>query len=139
MPPAPLSDTLAEAALLDCLTHFPQVQLRVTGACMEPRLPEGAIVRLEAAGRVPPRWGDVVLVRQAAGLRLHRLVWCPPLGAAWRTQADRSPTCDPRLDHTEVLAVATAGAEAASLRSRTAAARGLGRALLTRLRAFLPR
>jgi hypothetical protein len=131
---------LADATLADCLAHFPQVRLRVTGACMEPRLPEGIAVLLESSDRVRPRWGDVVLVRHAAGSRLHRLVWCPPFTPAWRTQADRSPTCDPAVDRAEILAVAVAIPETQGprLRSRTVAARGLARAILARLRAILP-
>jgi hypothetical protein len=136
----PVAAGLAEAALQDCLAHFPQVQLRVSGTCMAPALAEGATVCLEPAATRPPRWGDVVLVRQPAGLRLHRLVWRPSWGLGWRTQADQSPSCDPRVASVDVLATAvTVAGLPGSPRSRVQATRSLVRAIFSRLRAFLPR
>ena len=136
-PKAPVG--LADAALQDCLVHFPRVHLRVTGGCMAPMLAEGATVCLEPAALRPPRWGDVVLVRQAAGLRLHRLVWRPSPGGIWRTQADGSPSCDPRVGAGDVLATAVGVVGSKRpLRSRARALRSLGRAVLSRLRALLP-
>jgi hypothetical protein len=49
----------------------------------------------------------VVLSRQKQGLRLHRLVFGPPLapwGARWRTKADRGLLLDPPLVAEDVLA-----------------------------------
>jgi hypothetical protein len=48
-----------------------------------------------------------VLARQKEGLRLHRLVWGPPLapsGSSWRTKADRGRRLDPPLAAEDVLA-----------------------------------
>jgi hypothetical protein len=142
-----MATDLASAALEDCLSHFTQVRLRVSGRCMEPVLPEGAAVILESAARRRPRWGDVVLVRHAVGLRLHRLVWCPSFGQAWRalghgwrTQADRACSCDPRATPADILATALAiDGSPHTLRSRTAALRSLARAVFSRARVFLPR
>jgi hypothetical protein len=48
--------------------------------------------------------GDVVLVRQAGGLRLHRLVLGPPFSrSAWRTQGDRLEVPDPPVVPADVL------------------------------------
>jgi hypothetical protein len=142
-----MATDFASAALDDCLSHFAQVRLRVSGRCMEPVLPEGAAVILESADRRRPRWGDVVLVRHAVGLRLHRLIWCPSFGQAWRTvghgwrtQADGSCSCDPRAAPADILATALAiEGNPDGLRSRTAALRSLARAVFSRARAFLPR
>ncbi len=97
----------AEELLRDCLGAFPHVRLTVSGRCMEPAIRSGDKVHLVAAGRRPPRVGDVVLARQKEGLRLHRLVWGPPLapdGSAWRTRADRGSLLDPPLAAADVLA-----------------------------------
>jgi len=96
-----------EDLLRDCLASFPHVRLTVTGRCMEPALCHGEKVRLVGASRRRPRVGDVVLARQTQGLRLHRLVWGPPLaraGASWRTKADRGRLLDPPLAAEAVLA-----------------------------------
>ena len=96
-----------EELLRDCLSSFPHVRLTVTGRCMEPALGHGEKVHLVGAGRRRPRLGDVVLARQKDGLRLHRLVWGPPLalsGSRWRTKADRGRLLDPPLAAEDVLA-----------------------------------
>jgi hypothetical protein len=96
-----------EDLLRDCLASFPHVRLTVTGRCMEPALRHGEKVHLVGAARRRPRLGDVVLARQREGLRLHRLVWGPPLaaaGSAWRTKADRGRRLDPPLAAADVLA-----------------------------------
>jgi hypothetical protein len=96
-----------EELLRDCLASFRHVRLSVTGHCMEPALRHGERVHLVGAARRPPRLGDVVLARQKEGLRLHRLVWGPPLapsGSPWRTKADRGRRLDPPLAAEDVLA-----------------------------------
>jgi hypothetical protein len=96
-----------EELLRECLAEFPWVRLTVTGACMEPALADGEKVHLVPPSRRPPRVGDVVLARGPEGLRLHRLVWGPPLawpGSRWRTKADRGRLLDPPLEPADVLA-----------------------------------
>jgi len=129
-----------EAAARELLRGFPSLRLRVSGTCMEPAIPEGATVVLESAERARPRFGDVVLARHAAGLRLHRLVWAPaPAGRAWRTQADRGCLFDARLRREDVLAtvVEIVGMAAPPRRVRRAAA-SLLRSLLRWLRLRMP-
>jgi hypothetical protein len=97
---------LSDLIVRECLERFPSVRLRVSGECMRPDLAAGASVRLASPARRPPRLGDVVLVRLPTGLRLHRLVWGPPLalkGTRWRTKGDRSWLWDPLLDPRHVL------------------------------------
>jgi hypothetical protein len=97
---------LSDLIVRDCLERFPSVRLRVSGECMRPGLAAGDTVRLASPASRPPRLGDVVLVRLPTGLRLHRLVWGPPLtrrGARWRTKGDRSWLWDPLLDPRHIL------------------------------------
>lgn len=118
-----------EELLRDCLASFPHVRLTVTGRCMEPALRHGEKVRLVGASRRRPRLGDVVLARQREGLRLHRLVWGPPLagaGSPWRTKADRGRRLDPPLGAGDVLASVAAVEGRPGARPRRA-----GRALLS--------
>lgn len=96
----------SEALLRDCLSTFPHVRLKITGRCMEPAFSDGDVVILADPTRCPPRMGDVVLVRQTAGLRLHRLIWGPPLACrfdSWRSQADRAAIWDPRFAPGDIL------------------------------------
>ena len=110
-PKAPAPDGVevpfGEELLRDCLASFPHVRLTVTGRCMEPAIAHGERVELVSAARRRPRVGDVVLSRQKEGLRLHRLVFGPPLappGSRWRTKADRGLLLDPPLEAKDVLA-----------------------------------
>ena len=132
-PPAPGDGPrevpFSEELLRDCLGSFPHVRLTVTGRCMEPALRHGEKVYLVGSSRRAPRVGDIVLARQKDGLRLHRLVWGPPLalrGSAWRTKADRGLLLDPPLAAADVLASVESVEERPGARSRRA-----GRALLS--------
>jgi hypothetical protein len=100
---------LTDELLRDALASFPFVQVTVTGSCMEPAVREGAPLRLVAASRRPPRFGDIVLTTRAERWRLHRLVWGPPFtapGETWRTMADRAVVLDPPLHATDITAIA---------------------------------
>ena len=126
-----------EELLRDCLAEFPHVRLTVTGTCMEPALAHGERVHLVSAARRRPRVGDVVLARQQEGLRLHRLVFGPPLAPGWlrwRTKADRGLLLDPPLAAEDVLAsiVRVEGRPGARPRRTLQALVSLGRALVAR-------
>ena len=83
------------ALLRGSLDAFEAVSFRVTGDCMRPALGAGDLVRVAPARMRRPRLGDVVLVATGGGLRLHRLVWGPPLAVArWRTKGDHAPGFD---------------------------------------------
>lgn len=128
-----------EELLRDCLAAFPHVRLTVTGRCMEPALAHGEKVHLVSAARRRPRLGDVVLARQREGLRLHRLVFGPPVappGARWRTRADRGLLLDPPLAAGDVLAtiVSVEGRPAARPRRTLRALASLAGAIAARLR-----
>jgi hypothetical protein len=126
----------AERILRDCLIGFEEVRLPVTGHCMRPALQEGEVAVL---ARVRPRFGDVVLVRQREGLRLHRLVW-PLRGprGVWRTKGDRAPRLDapvgPEQALGTVVGVDGPGGRRRPARSRTRALLSLAAALWARAR-----
>ena len=128
-------ELLSEAVVRECLATFPLVRMRVTGECMWPALRPGQSVLIAATAARPPRLGDVVLALSPEGLRLHRLVWGPPLagaGARWRTMGDRSGRWDAPLPTSRVLGtvVGVDGRGCASVaRALLSLLRGLARRL----------
>jgi hypothetical protein len=137
-----MSELRTEAAfsgqvLRECLDVFPEVVFAVTGHCMSPDLAEGERVRVVSTARRRPRFGDVVLTVRGADLRLHRLVWGPPLArsrSGWRTQADRSSLVDPSLAEAEVLGTVVAVLGRSYARNPVRAVLSLARAACARLR-----
>ena len=126
-------DACSERILRDCLEAFPLVRLRVTGDCMRPAVAPGERVLITSTRRRPPRLGDVVLAMSNEGLRLHRLVWGPPLARAsapWRTMGDRGRRFDLPLGPSRILGTVV-GVEGRSRPPRGLApvARSLFRAL----------
>ena len=97
---APLDVEATEGVMRECLHAFGRVRFRVTGECMRPDLPPGQEVTI---ARQRPRLGDVVLVSQGQGLRLHRLVFAPPARWSWRTKGDGLPGLDPPVRASDVL------------------------------------
>jgi len=127
----------ADVILRDLFRGFPFLRVTVTGDCMRPALAPGDRVRLVSREQRPPRVGDVVLARHPDGLRLHRLVWGPPLtrGGAWRTKADRAALLDPRLRPDGVLGTVVAvEGRAGALRRPGQALTSLAGALWARVR-----
>ena len=119
-----------EAILRGCLNEFPFVSLTVTGGCMEPALREGQSVRISSS---PPRIGDIVLVKHPEGLRLHRLVWRPPLlRHGWWTKGARSQMIDPAVGRDDIFGVADA--RASRWKDIVAALRSLAGAIVHRMR-----
>jgi hypothetical protein len=103
-------DEARTAALLrGCIAEFPQVRFTVTGACMAPALLPGDVALVEAARQRRPRLGEIVLVRLAEGLRLHRLVPGPRRrGSFQRTKADRAACWDPPFVAEDLLGAVVA-------------------------------
>jgi hypothetical protein len=127
-----------EELLRECLASFPWVRLTVSGQCMQPILADGEKVHLVHPTHRRPRLGDVVLARGHDGLRLHRLVWGPPLalaGMRWRIKADRGRLLDPPVDGSDVLGVVVAveGQQNTRLRRPGKAVVSLVRGVLARL------
>ena len=139
------SPELSDGVIRQCLASFRHVRLRTTGGCMEPMLSAGETVLVAGTALRRPRIGDMVLVRQSAGLRLHRLIWGPPFAlpsSGWRTMSDRAQTWDARVSPRDVLGtvVGVEGTPRRAVRSRPGVAvRSLCRGLGTRLRLVLRR
>jgi hypothetical protein len=99
-----VDEARAAALLRGCLAEFPQARLTVTGACMAPALLPGDVALVAAARQRPPRLGEIVLVRLAEGLRLHRLVPGPGRSGSFRrTKADRAACWDPPFAAEDLL------------------------------------
>jgi hypothetical protein len=133
-----MDKSMSEALLRELLDQLPHVQLYVTGDCMRPALVPGDTVLLSSARRRRPRLGDVVLVRLAGGLRLHRLVWgWPARGGARRTKADRSAYWDPAFSPQDlwgaVVGVERGGLALPRPRRIAPALRSMAGALLRRM------
>jgi len=128
----------SHALVLGSLADFDAVSFRVTGDCMLPALVEGDLVRVTSTRRQSPPFGDVVLVATGPGLRLHRLVWGPPLPfARWRTKGDRAPGFDGPLRPEGALGTVVGVEGPQGLRpvfSPLRAMGSLGRGLVARLR-----
>jgi hypothetical protein len=134
-----LTDLATDAILSGCLAEFGQIQLTVTGSCMEPHLTPGDRVCLDARR---PKVGDVVLARQPRGLTLHRLVWRPlvPGAHGLRTKADRARLFDSKVDAGSILGtvIAVDGRDLPRW-PRWLAARSLAIGLLARARQIFSR
>jgi hypothetical protein len=129
-----LSERGTDRLIVGCLNEFSRINLTVTGRCMMPALRDGERIGLDARR---PWIGDVVLVRQAGGLVLHRLIWGPPFDfrGAWRTKADRSPRWDACFAPAQWLAtVQRSGGAAVVVSNGARAAVSLVAGLLTRIR-----
>ena len=77
-------------------------QLTVSGTCMEPSLKEGSRITLRPCDG-PVRVGDVVLLRTAAGLRLHRVLL--HFGDRIRTKGDQGTYLDPSSHLSAIIGV----------------------------------
>jgi len=98
--PAP---EIAEGWIREALREDPAgARLTVSGTCMEPFLKEGSIVTLRSFGG-SVRVGDVVLLRTAAGLRLHRVLL--RFGERIRTKGDQGAYLDPASTSSAILGV----------------------------------
>jgi len=126
------------ALLQGSLDAFEAVCFHVTGDCMRPALAAGDLVRVVPARVRRPRFGDVVLVATGGGLRLHRLVWGPPLAfARWRTKGDHAPGFDGPLPPEGALGTVLGVLGPRGLRPVFSPVRALGsllRGLVSRLR-----
>jgi hypothetical protein len=139
MASADLSDAQAALVLRGCLEAFREVRFTVTGRCMEPALVEGESVVVAAPTRASARLGDVVLVQQADGLRLHRVIWA--FGGQLRTKGDRSPRWDPTLTRSAILGTVVAVGDTGRprpMRDPWRALVSLARGMAARLREYVP-
>jgi len=103
IPERSLAPEVAEDWIRGLLRQDPGgARLMVSGTCMEPSLKEGSRITLssfEGAVRV----GDVVLLRTAAGLRLHRVLL--RFGDRIRTKGDQGTYLDPSSPLSAIIGV----------------------------------
>ena len=116
IPEKRLEAPVAEQWIRECLLSQGSAQLTVTGACMAPVLPEGATVRLTPPGK--PRVGDVVLLRTANGLRLHRIL--ARIGSSVRSKGDVGSYLDPPAPVSSILGACETGESGATRAGLTA-------------------
>jgi len=103
LPERSLAPEVAEDWIRDILRQESKgARLTVSGACMEPSLKEGSRITLRRFDGVV-RVGDVVLLRTAAGLRLHRVLL--RFGDRIRTKGDRGTYLDPASPLSAVIGV----------------------------------
>ncbi len=103
LPERPLVPEIAEDWIREILRQEAGgARLTVSGTCMEPSLREGSKITLRRFDGVV-RVGDVVLLRTAAGLRLHRVLL--RLGDRIRTKGDRGTYFDPSSPLSAVIGV----------------------------------
>lgn len=103
IPERSLVPEVAEDWIREILRQDDQgARLTVSGTCMEPSLKEGSKITLRRFDGVV-RVGDVVLLRTAAGLRLHRVLL--GLGDRIRTKGDRGIYLDPSSPLSAVIGV----------------------------------
>lgn len=115
-----------------------ELALRIRGDCMEPVLREGERVTVKARRLYLP--GDLVVVRGAAGLLVHRCLGYRPRRSGWEiwTRADRATGADPAVPLADVLGrvvgrpVPTWARLLAGARFVATALGGLGRCLARR-------
>src|SRR5271165_590198 len=72
-----------------------RVQFRVQGESMRPNLLDGDAVLLAPASSLDLRQGDITLVENQDGLRVHRVESCDPSSAALVTRSDTALDSDP--------------------------------------------
>jgi hypothetical protein len=113
--------------------------MTVSGACMAPGLAVGDQVHVARTALRAPGFGDIVLRRHPAGLRLHRVVWPRSIAGAWRTRGDRSLVWDPAARADDVLGTVVWVEGKGRPRAFVAGCRSLVCGLFARARmAFLP-
>ena len=82
------------------------LQLRVVGDSMYPALQADDAIWVAPAGMADLQRGDLVVLRQGAGLVTHRVVHRGAEG--WRTKGDNRLGLDPPFDEQEILGVVVA-------------------------------
>jgi len=77
------------------------VRIRAFGTSMLPTIWPGDVLLIERRALDQLKCGDLVLVKQEEGIRVHRLL--SNSGAHWMTRGDAMPQDDPPLRPTEIL------------------------------------
>lgn len=85
-----------------------QIRFQARGASMSPAIRDGEVVHVKAASASSLRTRDIVLVKDAHGLRLHRLIRVDFKNDAFVTRGDCGQQDDPMVRSDQILGVAVA-------------------------------
>lgn len=92
----------------DCLQAGLRVRFQARGASMSPAIRDGDMVYVKPVSEARLRRGDIVLVKNDYGFRLHRLVRADLRRNVFITRGDCGQQNDPAVRHDQILGVAVA-------------------------------
>jgi uncharacterized repeat protein (TIGR01451 family) len=97
-----------ESFSMDCLSAGLRVRFQARGASMSPTIRDGEMVYVRPASENDLRRGDIVLVKNGFGFRLHRLVRADAGRDVFITRGDCGLQDDPAVRREQILGVAVA-------------------------------
>jgi hypothetical protein len=97
-----------ESFSLDCLKAGLRIRFQACGASMSPAIRDGEMVYVKPAAEAHFRKGDIVLVKNDHGFRLHRLIRADAGRDLFITRGDCGVQDDPAVKRDQILGVAVA-------------------------------
>jgi hypothetical protein len=97
-----------ESFSLDCLKAGLRIRFQACGASMSPAIRDGEMVYVKPAAEAHFRKGDIVLVKNDHGFRLHRLIRADAGRDLFITRGDCGLQDDPAVKRDQILGVAVA-------------------------------
>ena len=97
-----------ESFSLDCLKAGLRIRFQARGASMSPAIRDGEMVYVKPATESHFRKGDIVLVKNDYGFRLHRLIRAEAGRDLFITRGDCGVQDDPAVKRDQILGVAVA-------------------------------
>lgn len=97
-----------ESFSLDCLKAGLRIRFQACGASMSPAIRDGEMVYVKPAAEAHFRKGDIVLVKNDHGFRLHRLIRADARHDIFITRGDCGLQDDPAVKRDQILGVAVA-------------------------------
>jgi hypothetical protein len=97
-----------ESFSMDCLSAGLRVRFQARGASMASTIRDGEMVYVRPASEADLRRGDIVLVKNGFGFRLHRLVRADAGRDLFITRGDGALQDDPAVGRDQILGVAVA-------------------------------
>ena len=97
-----------ESFVMDCLKAGLRVRFQARGASMSPAIRDGEMVYVKPAPTASLRKGDVVLVKDESGFRLHRLIHTDAEHDVFSTRGDCGWEDDSPIRGEQILGVAVA-------------------------------
>ena len=97
-----------ESVSLLCLRAGLRVRFQARGASMSPAIRDGEMVYVKPSPRESLHRGDIVLVKDDRGFRLHRLIRADVRRDVFITRGDSGRQDDPAVGRAQILGVAVA-------------------------------